>query len=301
MIPTTVLTVALTKICRSRFEMPEGDTIVRTARTLQLAIGGRHVTSFETVLPKLGRVNDDTPLTGRTVESVDAEGKWLLIRFSGDLILLTHMLMSGSWHIYRPGERWQRGRSHMRIVIGTAAMLAIAFDVPVAEFHTAKTLARRRGLHPLGPVVLKDDFDAQQAVANLAARPDLGIGAALMNQSLLAGLGNVFKSEVCFVCGIHPFRKVASLAHSGIEELVAAARKLMLENVSTYSSGHIVTVPGIRQSIRHTTRSADPDQNLWVYRRKGRPCRRCGAAIESQKDRYDARVTFWCPACQPFV
>jgi endonuclease-8 len=90
---------------------------------------------------------------------------------------------------------------------------------------------------------------------------------------------------------------VASLAHPEIEELVAAARKLMLENVSASSGALIVTVPGIRT----TTRSADPDENLWVYRRKGQPCRRCGAAIESQKDRYDARVTFWCPQCQPFV
>jgi endonuclease-8 len=277
--------------------MPEGDTIVRTARTLQRALGGQQVTSFETVLPQLSRVNDDRPLMGRTVEAVDAAGKWLLILFSGDLILLTHMLMSGSWHIYRPGERWQRGRSHMRIVIGTPGMIAVAFNVPVAEFHTAQSLARRRGFNHLGPVILADDFDAERAVANLQARPDLGIGAALLNQSLLAGLGNVFKSEVCFVCGIHPFRLVGALARRDLEELVAAARRLMRENVSDDSGSRIVTVPGIRR----TTRRSDPDQNLWVYKRQGRPCRRCGTAIESQKDVYDARVTFWCPACQPLI
>ena len=215
--------------------MPEGDTIVRTARTLQRAIGGQHITSFETVLPRLSRVDEDSPLIGRVVESVEAEGKWLLTRFSGDLILLTHMLMSGSWHIYRPGERWQRGRSHMRIVIGTPAMLAVAFDVPIAEFHTAQTLARRRGFSNLGPAVLTGDFDAERAVENLASRRDLGIGAALMNQSLLAGVGNVFKSEICFVCGIHPFRKVDSLTHGELGELAAAARRLMSENVTTDS------------------------------------------------------------------
>jgi endonuclease VIII len=277
--------------------MPEGDTIVRTARTLQRALGGQQVTSFETVLPQLSRVNDDRPLIGRTVEAVDAVGKWLLIRFSGDLVLLTHMLMSGSWHIYRPGERWQRSRSHMRIVIGTSGMIAVAFNVPVAEFHTAQTLARRRGFNHLGPVVLADDFDAERAVANLQARPDLGIGAALLNQSLLAGLGNVFKSEVCFVCRIHPFRLVGSLARADLEGLVAAARRLMRANVSDDSGSRIVTVPGIRS----TTRRSDPDQNLWVYKRQGQPCRRCGAAIESQKDAYDARVTFWCPTCQPLI
>src|SRR6516162_9422235 len=108
--------------------MPEGDTLFRTARTLQTAIGGQVVTRFETVLPRLARVDEDAPLAGRTVERVESAGKWLLMRFSGDLILLTHMLMSGSWHIYRPGERWQRPRSSMRIVIETARMVAVAFD-----------------------------------------------------------------------------------------------------------------------------------------------------------------------------
>lgn len=275
--------------------MPEGDTILRTARTLQRAIGGQRVTSFETVLPQLTRVDEDAPLVGRTIEAVEAEGKWLLMRFSGDLILLTHMLMSGSWHIYRPGEPWQRGRTHMRIVIGTARILAVAFNVPIAEFHTSQTLARRRGFDRLGPVVLTADFDAERAVTNLQSRPDLGIGAALLDQSLLAGVGNVFKSEICFVAGVHPFRSVGSLTGGKLAEIVAAARRLMLQNVTGDSGSHIVTVPG----MRHTTRRDDPDQNLWVYQRANQPCRRCGASIASQKDRYDARVTFWCPQCQP--
>ncbi len=277
--------------------MPEGDTIVRTARTLQRALGGQQVTHFESVLPQLSRVNEDRPLIGRTVESVNAEGKWLLMRFSGDLILLTHMLMSGSWHIYRPGEIWQRGQAHMRIVVGTERMLAVAFNVPIAEFHSPQTLARRRGFDRLGPVVLAADFDTERAIANLRSRPDLGIGAALLDQSLIAGVGNVFKSEICFVCGVDPFRSVGSLTRVELEQLVSAARRLMLENVTDDSGIRVVTVPG----IRHTTRRDDPDQNLWVYKRKGRPCRRCGAAVESQKDRYDARVTFWCPVCQPSV
>ncbi len=275
--------------------MPEGDTIVRAARTLERALAGQPIVRFETVLPQLARVNEDRPLAGRIVESVEAAGKWLVMRFSGDLILLTHMLMSGSWHIYRPGETWQRGRSHMRIVIATAQMLAVAFDVPIAEFHTARSLARRAGFSRLGPVVLAADFDAGRAVANLQSRPDLGIGAALLNQSILAGVGNVFKSEVCFVCGVHPFRLAGSLAQTELEALVLAARKLMLENVAEESGPPVASVPGRRQ----TTRRADPDQNLWVYKRRGQPCRRCGVAIESEKDRYDARVTFWCPSCQP--
>src|SRR5208282_6778548 len=125
--------------------MPEGDTIFRSARTLQRAIGGQVVTGFESVLPKLTRVDFDSAVTGRTVEKVEAQGKWLLMRFSGDLILLTHMLMSGSWHIYRPGEAWQRHPVDMRVVVKTEKIWAVAFNVPVAEFHTADTLRRREG------------------------------------------------------------------------------------------------------------------------------------------------------------
>ena len=146
--------------------MPEGDTIFRTARTLQRALAGHVVTRFETVLPQLARVHEDTPITGRTVDLVDANGKWLMMHFSGDLILLTHMLMSGSWHIYRPGEPWQRNRYHMRVVIGTAEMLAVAFNVPIAEFHTEKTLGVRLG--KLGPDVLSPDFDEAAAIAETA-------------------------------------------------------------------------------------------------------------------------------------
>src|SRR5689334_23146635 len=136
--------------------MPEGDTIFRTARTLQLAIGGQTVTRFETVLPKLARVDVDTPLAGRTVERVESAGKWLLMRFSGDLVLLTHMLMSGSWHIYRPGERWQRAREHMRIVIATDKMVAVCFGVQVAEFHTGETWRRNKAFSNLGPDLLSE-------------------------------------------------------------------------------------------------------------------------------------------------
>src|SRR5579872_3602514 len=129
--------------------MPEGDTIFRAARTLHRALAGETVTVFESVLPKLERVEVDTPVTGRTVEKVEAQGKWLLIYFSGDLILLTHMLMSGSWHIYRPGEKWKQPRENMRILIGTGKMFAIAFRVPIAEFQSADSLRRRRVFNQL--------------------------------------------------------------------------------------------------------------------------------------------------------
>src|SRR5689334_4761386 len=122
--------------------MPEGDSIFRAARTLHRALAGRTVTRFDSVFPRLTRVDTDHPLRGRTIDLVEARGKHLLIWFSGDLVLRTHMRMHGSWHIYRPGERWQRPRHDMRIVIETGGIDAIAFNVPVAEFATAATLAR---------------------------------------------------------------------------------------------------------------------------------------------------------------
>jgi endonuclease-8 len=274
--------------------VPEGDTIWRAARTLQRAIGGRVVTRFETVLVKLARVNEDTPLAGRVVEGVESAGKWMVMRFSGDLILLTHMLMSGSWHIYRPGERWKRSRYEMRIVIETAEWLAVAFTVPVAEFHTEATLARRDGFRTLGPQVLEAGFDAEQAVANLRSRPELEIGVALMTQRLVAGMGNVFKSEVCFACGVNPFRTVASLSDEDLRALMSAAVKLMKANITERSGDPIVTYFGMRR----TTGRNDTSENYWVYHRTGKPCRKCAAAIMGRKHGIDARSSFWCPACQ---
>jgi len=275
--------------------VPEGDTIFRAARTLSRALNGEIVTRFETVLPHLQRVHDDTPVTGRTIEEVSASGKWITMRFSGDLILLTHMLMSGSWHIYRPGERWQRPRYDMRIVIATATFEAVAFKVPVAEFHTAASLARREGFSQLGPDVLSGSFDEQQAIANLRSAGEMEIAEALLRQHIMAGLGNVYKSEVCYACKVNPFRKVAMLTEDELKCLIAAARKFMRANVSDTSGAAIVTYTGLRR----TTRRADPSQRLWVYGRNGQPCRRCQTPIQRRKQGRDARVTFWCPACQP--
>ena len=275
--------------------MPEGDTIFRAARTLHRAMARQVVTRFESVLPQLERVDDDSPIRGRTVESVEASGKWLLMRFSGDLILLSHMLMSGSWHIYRPGEHWRRSRHDMRVVIETDNILAVGFKIPIAEFHTEQSLLRREGFSRLGPSVLAGAFDDQQAADRLRSRPERELGVALLTQSILAGLGNVFKSEVCFVCGINPFRLVSTLSDADIRTLLSTSRKLMLANVTSTSGDQIVTYTGFRR----TTGRSDESARLWVYRRRGEPCRKCGAAIEARKQGIDARTTFWCPRCQP--
>src|SRR5271165_5239757 len=143
--------------------MPEGDTIFRAARALNLALQGKRVTRFESAYAPLASVNDQAPIAGRTVEQVESRGKWLLIYFSGDLILVTHMLMSGSWHIYAKGERWQRPRSMMRVVIRTEQYEAVAFAVPVARFHTARSLERNSAIPKLGPDLLRSDFAEDEA------------------------------------------------------------------------------------------------------------------------------------------
>jgi endonuclease-8 len=274
--------------------VPEGDTIFRAARTLQRAIGGQAVTRFETVLPKLARVDFDSGIVGRMVEKVEAQGKWLLMHFSGDLILLTHMLMSGSWQIYRPGEKWKLPAHSMRIAISTEKMVAVAFNVQTAEFHTESTLGRRREFSTLGPSLLADDFNEVEAVGRLMQRPELEVGVALLMQSIVAGIGNVFKSEVCFACGVHPFRLVRSLAPDEAMGLMAKAKEYLRANVTGMSGDRIVTYTGFRR----TTHRSDPSVGLWVYHRRGEPCRKCGTPIESYKQGLDARTSFWCPVCQ---
>lgn len=277
--------------------MPEGDTIFRAARTLNRALGGQVVTKFESQLPQLSRIDHDAPIAGRTVEKVDAVGKWMRMYFSGDLVLVSHMLMSGSWHIYRAGEAWKRPFVQMRIAIYTDTFVAVAFQVPVAEFHTAASLARHRSITRLGPDVLADEFDEESAIAQLRSRPELELGVALLRQSLLAGLGNVFKSEVCFISRVNPFRPVGSLSADELKRIIANARKFMKANVTDAAGDAIVTYTGLRR----TTGRADPSARLWVYRRTGEPCRRCGTPIRSHKQGLEARTTFWCPSCQPAV
>lgn len=281
--------------------MPEGDTIYRASRALQRAIGGKVVTGFETGLAKLARVDDDAPLVGRTVEKVESRGKWLLIYFSGDLILVTHMLMSGSWHLYRSGERWRMGRGRMRVVIRTSDWEAVAFNVPIAEFHTARSLERSSQVPELGPDILAGEFTVAGGVERLAAygreHPDGEIGVVLLNQRVLAGLGNVYKSEVAFAAKVNPFRAMRTIATAEMEALVDFALRYMKANVVDGKGEGIVTYAGNRR----TTHAMNREERLWVYRRQGQECRRCGTEVMMRRQGEQARSTYWCPECQPWV
>jgi len=276
--------------------MPEGDTIFRTARSLGRALSGKPVTVFRSTYPMLMRFNDDTPIAGQLVQQVEARGKWLLIHFSGGGTLATHMLMNGSWHIYRHGERWQQPRFNMRIVIENSDFVTVGFKVPVAEMHTVLSLKRDKRIPRTDIDVLRPDFDAEYVAERIAAHGGEEIGDVLLHQGAIAGVGNVFKSEICFVTGINPFCKVAALRHDQIEAAVAAARKLVGANVLVDSGDTIVTFGGRH---RRTTHETDPGASLWVYGRTGDPCRRCGERIRRRIQGPDARVTFWCQQCQP--
>jgi endonuclease-8 len=246
-------------------------------------------------------VNDDAPLVGRTVEKVESRGKWCLIFFSGDLILVTHMLMSGSWHLYRTGEKWRMGRDRMRVVIRTAEWEAVGFNIPVAEFHTVRSLERSTQVPTLGPDVLSDEFTVEAGVARLDAygreNPDAEIAVVLLNQRVMAGLGNVYKSEVAFAAGVNPFRPMRTITPREAEVMVEVAQRYMKANVVDGAGDGIVTYSGNRR----TTHSSNREERLWVYGRQGQECRRCGTAVMMRKQGVQARSTYWCPECQPWV
>jgi endonuclease-8 len=281
--------------------MPEGDTIYRAARALQKAIGGKVVTAFETGLAKLASVNDDAPLVGRTVERVEARGKWCLIYFTGDLILVTHMLMSGTWHIYRTGEKWWMGRSRMRVAVTCGDFQAVAFNVPIAEFHTARSLERSSQVPKLGVDVLGEDYSVDAGVRAMreygAANPDAEIAVVLLNQRVMAGLGNVYKSEVPFAAGVNPFRRMSTITDREMEKMAEVSQKYMKANVVDGAADGIVTYSGNRR----TTHSMNAGDRLWVYGRQGQECRRCGAVVMMRKQGTQVRSTYWCPSCQPWV
>lgn len=272
--------------------MPEGDTIFRAARALHRALAGKVVTEFESVFPALTRIAEDHPIVGRTIESVAARGKHLLMTFSGDLVLHTHMRMNGSWHVYPAGARWQRPPRDMRVLIATADAVAVGFNVPIAELLTPRQLARHKTLRALGPEPLATTFDRGEAMRRMRAHERDAIGDVLLDQRVMAGVGNVLKSEILFIAGVDPFTPVGHLDEATLERVIDATRDQLAANVLEPSQTFA------RSIGRNTTRSMDPGAKLWVYGRGGKRCRRCGAIIQSRKTGLDARLTYWCAECQ---
>jgi endonuclease-8 len=255
-------------------------------------MAGQTVTRFDSVYPALTRVAEDHPIIGRTIASISARGKHLLVAFSGGLVLRTHLRMNGSWHIYPAGGRWQRPASDMRVLICTAHACAVGFNISSAELLSDREVERHSQLRSLGPDLLGDTFDRGEALRRIRARASDPIGDVLLDQRSVAGIGNVFKSEILFLAGRLPFTPVASLADADLERIIDISREQLTANVMGRSQTLSVA------SGRRTTRSLDPSAKLWVYGRGGKPCRRCGSSIRSRKTGPDARVTYWCPECQ---
>ncbi len=268
--------------------MPEGDTLHRTAAGLRPHLVGRAVTAARGHLPgpQIGRV------IGATITSVEAIGKNLMIRFDNGLELRTHLRLNGSWHRYRRGERWRRPPGRARLVLETEDAVAVCFDCPTVELFEQRTEHLHPALGRLGPDLLAPDFDAPEAIRRLRdpSRADLTIAEALLDQRALAGIGNVYKSEVLWIERISPFRHMPAVDDATLERLVATSRRLLLANIDRRRSAERVTTDGQRVAA---------GAPLWVYGRRARPCRRCGTPIQSSQQGSELpRTTYWCPRCQ---
>ena len=265
--------------------MPEGDTIHRTAAGLR-ALVGQTVTSARAMPgPGVRRVADLSRLVGATITSVESRGKQLLVGFDNGLTIRSHLRMTGSWRLFRVGEPWRRSAHRASAVIETPTAVAVAFDTPVVELLTAAELRRSPQLIRQGPDLLADPFDIEEAVRRLRARDRMELGTALLDQRAIAGIGNVYKSEIAFLERVDPWSPVSAFDDERLRSIVQAGRRLLMSNVGT----------GPRTTTGRLTRG----QSLWVYGRRGRPCRRCGAAILGRQQGEQARLTYWCPRCQP--
>jgi len=178
-------------------------------------------------------------------------------------------------------------------VIAVPDYEAVGFNIPVAEFLTTQKLSRHEELRKLGPDVLSDNFDSAEAIRRIRQQPALPIADALLNQRVIAGLGNVYKSEVLFMCGVNPFVPVRDLEDESLDRIVTTARRVLATNVLD-GVAPMTTFTGSRR----TTARANPTERLWVYGRGRLPCRRCGTPINVRKQGLDARLTYWCPQCQ---
>jgi endonuclease-8 len=250
--------------------MPEGDTVWHTAAVLREHLAGRTLTRCDIRVPRFATVD----LTGQVVDEVLSRGKHLFIRV-GPASVHSHLKMDGSWRI---GKRPVRVDHRTRIILEANGIRAVGDDLGVLE-----VLERERDgdvVAHLGPDLLGEDWDPARAAANLTAHPDRPIGEALLDQRVLAGIGNVYCNELCFVSGHLPTAPVSAVADP--HRLVSRARDMLWTNRFRWN--------------RCTTGDTRAGRQLWVYGRGGRPCRRCGTRITY--DGTGERVAYWCPSCQ---
>lgn len=262
--------------------MPEGDTVWQAAARLDTALAGAELTRCDLRVPRLATVD----LTGRVVESVQSRGKHLLTRFSHGWTLHSHLRMEGAWQVYQQGQAWRGGPGHqIRAILGTEQRTAVGYRLPVLEL--VRTAEEAKVIGHLGPDLLDPawgEASAGEALRRLAAEPDRPIGEALLDQRNLAGIGNVYKSELCFVSGVTPWTRVTDAPDLG--RMVELAHRLLVANRD--------------RPMRVTTGETRPGRTLWVYGRRRGACLRCGTTIRTadQGPAGEERVTYWCPQCQ---
>jgi len=259
--------------------MPEGDTVLVAAARLHAALAGERLLATDFRVPKFATVD----LGGQAVREVAARGKHLLLRTDAGVTLHSHLKMEGAWHLYRPRERWRGPDFQVRVVLRTEPWVAVGFRLGVCEL--LPTAREHEVVGHLGPDVLGADWDAAEALRRLLADPGRAVGTALLDQRVLAGPGNIYKCEVCFLRGVDPWTPVGQV--DDLAGMVDLLKRLMEANRG-----------GGRQITTGDTR---PGRTHWVAGRTGRPCRRCGTPIRmADQESYDAdRVTWWCPTCQP--
>ncbi|GAA2610017.1 MULTISPECIES: Fpg/Nei family DNA glycosylase [Streptomyces] len=260
--------------------MPEGDTVWQTAKRLHGALAGKVLTRSDLRVPRFATAD----LTGRTVLDVAPRGKHLLTRVEGGLTLHSHLRMDGSWKVYANGRRWSGGPGHqIRAILANADSTAVGYRLPVLEL--LRTTDEHRAVGHLGPDLLGPDWDPDLALVHVLQDPARPLGEALLDQRNLAGIGNVYKSELCFLLGVTPWLPVGDLPAERAAKLPALAKKLLETNRD--------------RPVRSTT--GRRGQDLFVYGRAPRPCLRCRTSVRvaDQGDGSRERPTYWCPTCQP--
>lgn len=259
--------------------MPEGDSVHLAVTRLNQALAGNELTKTDFRVPRYATLD----LSGHRMEEVVARGKHILMRVGDGTTIHTHFKMEGEWHLYRHGERWRGPGWQVRLVLETEPWVAVGFRLGVLD--VLPTSQEDEVVGHLGPDLLGPDWDEEVALGNLRAHPEMSLEAALLDQTLMAGLGNIYKSEICFLAGVHPATAVGDVPD--LPKVVRLAKRTIEANRST--------------GMQITTGDNRPGRRHWVYGRKGEQCRRCGTPIEKKDEVVGTRerVTYWCPRCQP--
>ncbi|MGL4513067.1 MAG: Fpg/Nei family DNA glycosylase [Lacipirellulaceae bacterium] len=264
--------------------MPEGDTLYRAAANVRPVLEGRVVVEATSNPTPGNHAVDAAALVGRVATKVRASGKQLFVFFEGELVVHSHLGMTGSWHVYPQGETWNKPASRAGLTLSTGTHDVVLFSPKLLELVTATAFRRNDYLRRLGPDLMLVESDLAAAVARMRVHNAAPIGEVVMNQTIAAGIGNIYKSETLFLARINPWTRVAELSDERLRTYLEDARTLMRRN---------------RGSGPRVTRFRGDGGHFWVYGRRGEPCYVCGGVVTVRRQGDAGRTTYWCAACQP--